>query len=163
MMPVNIIEVGCHTTWRFFFFKGSRPWGFWRACYLLLPGLVLIYLKIHLHNHASSSDFMICISQHFKLETAICEKKELAKAKVLALKVFSFILLPANHNPSHDWNDQQVIIFDKGFVTSLINNDFQETNCHQRGKLTRLRKKYCALLELWVILPINLKSFNVLW
>jgi len=45
-----------------------------------------------------------------QLETAICEKKELARAKVLALK---------------------------------------ETNCHQREKLTRLRKKYCALLELY--------------
>ena len=83
--------------------------------------------------------------------------------KFLHWRFLSFILLPSNHNPSHDWNDQQVIMFDKGFVTSLINNDFQETNCHQRGKLTRLRKKYCALLELWVILPINLKSFNVLW
>ena len=83
--------------------------------------------------------------------------------KFLHWRFLSFILLPSNHNSSHDWNDHQLIIFDKGFITSLISNDFQETNGHQRGKLTRLRKKYCALLDMWVIhyLFRNLKSFNI--
>ena len=82
--------------------------------------------------------------------------------KFLHWRFLSFILLPSNHNSSHDWNDHQLIIFDKGFITSLISNDIQETNGHQRGKLTRLRKKYLALLDMWVIyyLFINLKYWS---